>query len=73
MTSEELKKYVQKLRGEAQERLRADRIKLFPDVPDEDFEAFVNSVGDTSILEVRFALYKLQNEIRKKHGKPERP
>ena len=58
----ELKEYAAQLRKEAQNRLRADKERFFPHVPDEDFNAIVNAVGEITIIEARIALYKIEAE-----------
>ena len=58
----ELREYVKKLRAEAQDRLRADRPRLFSHVPDEEFEGILNALGDISIFEARLALARIEKE-----------
>lgn len=59
-----LRTYVQKLRGEAQDRMRADRPRLWPRVSDQDFEAVVRALGDISLIEARAALARLEAEAQ---------
>lgn len=58
-----LRAYAQQLRADACTRLQADRQRLWPHVPDHEFEAIERAVGEISIFEARTALTRLEEEM----------
>lgn len=63
MTLDELRTYVQASRETAQLALRLER-QRWPRVPDRDFDAVINALGEISVEEAFAALERLQSENR---------